>query len=160
MNRYLMLSAAAILAGPAPALAHEPVHSYSIHFVTGSGGASCDGLIFRQITGIDAKLYTGAYLASKCGQSDEYVTGAKVSGGYWLYQAQTALGNNISYVWQVSSPIRNGGTWASNICFSGVSCFADNAGTYDRGPPAKGGTPGVTRNRVAEVIAQRRAQQP
>lgn len=158
MNRYLMLSAAAVLAGPAPALAHEPVRSYSIHFMTGAGGPSCDGLIFRQITGIDTKLYTGAYLASKCGQSDEYVTGAKAQKAYWLYQAVSGI-NGISYVWDVSSPIRNGGTWASSICFSGVSCFADNAGTYDRGPPARGSNPAMTKNRVAEAIAQHKAQQ-
>lgn len=161
MNRYLMMTAAALLAGPAPALAgQQPVHAYSIHFLTASGGASCDGLFFRQISGIAAKLYTGTYLASKCGQSDEFVTGAKTSGAYWLYQAETGLGNGISYVWEISSPIRNGGTWDQDLCFSNVSCFAANSGIYDRGPPAKGGNPGPTKGRVAEIIAMRKAQRP
>jgi hypothetical protein len=127
--------------------------------VTSGGGAACDGLVFRQITGIKGKLYTGAYLASKCGQSDEYVTGAKAKGGYWLYQAETGI-SNIAYVWEVSSPVRNGGTWAMNLCFSGVSCFADDSGTYDVGPPANGGNPGMTKNRVVEMIALHKAQQP
>jgi len=159
VNKYLMLSAAAILAGPAPAPAQEPVRSYSIHFLTGGGGSSCDGMIFRQITGIGAKLYTGAYLASKCGQSDEYLDGGKMAGAYWFYQRDTSLGNSFAYVWEVSSPIRNGGSWARNICFSGVSCFADSSGTYDRGPPANGGNPGATAGRVAEMMAKRRALQ-
>jgi hypothetical protein len=154
-----MMTAAAIFAGPAPALAQQPVHAYSVHFVTGSGGASCDGLYFRQITGIAAKLYTGSYLASKCGESDQFVDGAKTSGAYWLYQRNTSLGNSISYVWELSSPIRNGGTWDLDYCFSNVSCFLVNSGIYDRGPPSRGGNPGTTKSRVAEMMAQRRALQ-
>jgi hypothetical protein len=153
MNRYLMMTVATLLGGTAQAFAGEPSRAQTIRFVS-----YCDGMSFYKSPDVGA-IYFGTHILTECGESDMQVVGGANKKSVGLVEG---FGNQTgaSYLYEISRPIRNGGTWELWVCEGGASCFEGNSGTYDVGPPGQSGTRVATTAKLADIIAKRKAAQP
>jgi hypothetical protein len=154
MNRYLMITAAALLGGTAQAFAGEPSRTQTIHFLSSNGSSYCDGMSFYKSPVVDA-IYFGTHILTECGESNTQVVGGANKRGVGLVED---FGSSTSFLYDISKPIRKGGTWTLWDCQSGT-CFEGNSGTYDLGPPSKSGKHVATTTKLAEMIAKRKAAQ-
>jgi hypothetical protein len=154
MNKYLMLSAAALLGTSAPAFAADPPGTHRIHFYNNNGGSYCDGMSFFKSPYQAAPIILGAHLQSGCGEADDEVAGKQSKTTVTLvadWISQTGL------LWTISRPIQTGGTWTAWACPQGSTCFEVNSGVYHLGYEAGRGHSVATTARVAEMIAKRKA---
>lgn len=131
MNKYLMLSAAAVLGTATGANAGSPVASFQ--FGTAGGGSYCDG---------------GTAYTSGSGLMSWQHTNNNCSGGVSYGQGQQSKGTSVgkgadmsdnffaknyyaffTYVnFQLPKKLKNGKTWTLTIGFSGTSSFIGNSG--------------------------------
>jgi hypothetical protein len=154
MNKFLMLSAAALLGSIAPASAGDQSRSYTVHFFTGGGANSyCDGMTFRKDRAEGKHIAVGTHLNDGCGGRDVPVVGTVNRKKFTLNESQSSFG----VVYDIYKPIENGGTWDEWVCYSGSSCFEANSGIYKLGFAARGGSRVSTTARVAQMIAARKA---
>ena len=151
MNKYLLLSAAAVLAGTSGAIASS-ARGGAIDL-----GNGC-GLVLTEVQkGVYAVQYNG------CGGSG-VETGQglsrKTAQGKSVQLSDNYFGNDRSTAdsLDISLPLKNGGTWALWIEFSGTSSFIANSGTYTVGAAAKktgGNVMAETRALIARLRAAR-----
>jgi hypothetical protein len=151
MNKYLMISAAAILGSVSPAFAGDQAKTHTIHFYSSGGQSYCDGMTFAK-TGVH--VAAGQHLNEDCNGRDGQVIGTVDTTAFHLSENYS---NSIALLYDIFKPIRNGGTWDVWVCFSGTSCFESGSGIYKKGFPASGGSRTPTTARVAGMIAERKA---
>jgi hypothetical protein len=154
MNKYLMLTAAALVGTAIPALAKQHEQIYTIQFGTSNGGSYCDGMSFYKSPYSGAKIELGMHLQTGCGTANTEVAGKQNKKTVNLvdnWQGPT------TFLYEISRPIKNGGTWALWICQEGTSCFEDNSGTYKLGYNAAMSNRPKTSAKIAEIIAARKA---
>ena len=134
MNKYLMISTAAVLATATGALADDAkkAGSATIAFHSAGGGTYCN----------EAKLdwhfdsYIGQQILSACNTGSpngpyEISYSGKAKGGGGLLGFNIAYDNApSSYNIVLSTPIKNGGSWTLYYCSGITSCFVANDGTY------------------------------
>ena len=140
MNKYLMMSAAAVLASANGATASNAGNGISL-------GGGCGLNIVGSGKGVYAVLYTscgGPGVDTGQGLSRKTAQGKSVELSSNYFGSAKSLG--ISY--DISLPLRSGGTWATWIEISGVTAFLANSGTYTAGAAHKKG-----RNVAAETKA-------
>jgi hypothetical protein len=144
MNKYLMMSAAALL-GTAVAGAAQ-AGSYSVHFGTAGGGSYCDGL--RGHSGNN--LFEASFVYSHCysgsanvptvalGSKGEPPGKSNKGGqvGFLNYAPQPDTPPGTLYLDDIQTPIKAGGNWALYVCF-GSSCFVADTGVLLPGQYAK-----------------------
>lgn len=149
MNKYLLLTAAALIGtatswtGKANAGGGGP---YTIQFE-----GYCDGMTFHRTNA--PPLATGLHLNNDCAGGTAPVAGTVNKKEFLLFET----GSSLQYAYAIYKPIRNGGTYAVSVCYSGTTCFLAGSGTYSLGccQARNGGMP--IKSKVAEIIAQRRA---
>ena len=151
MNRYLMMSAAALFGSASPAFASDQAKMHTIHFGTANGGTYCDGMKFQK-TG--PHLAAGQHLNADCAGKVVQVIGTVDKTAFHFSEN---AGSSSAYMYDIFKPIRDGGRWDMWACFSGVSCILGNSGIYTLGFPASGGSRLATTARVAGMIAERKA---
>lgn len=151
MNKYLMMTAAALLGSASPALAGDQAKMHTIHFMTANGGSYCDGMSFQK-TG--RHVASGLHLNEDCAGRDVQVIGTVDKTAFHLSENYS---NSTAFMFDIFKPIRNGGTWDLWVCLNDTSCFEGNSGVYKLGFPGKGVSRVPTTARVAEMIAQRKA---
>jgi len=155
MNKYLMMTAAAVLGSASPALAADQSKTHTIHFLTASGGSYCDGMSFQKSRAPNAPaIATGLHLNEDCAGKVGQMIGTVNKTAFHLSENYSS---SVAYMYDIFKPIRNGGTWDLWICYSGTTCFEGGGGIYKLGFPASGGSHTPTTARVAEIIAQRKA---
>ncbi|HTK79697.1 MAG TPA: hypothetical protein VL286_04590 [Rhizomicrobium sp.] len=138
MNKYLMMSAAAVLAGTAGTAANA---ANNFTFGTAYGGAYCDGGTVLQHTSI----WSWAHTNNNCYGGTSYGIGVLGKSAAVVYPP-TGLGfksavmsdvyfcqNDGLCSWAISyalpKKIANGNPWVLFIKFSGTSAFLGNYGT-------------------------------
>jgi hypothetical protein len=126
MNKILLLSAAAVLAGTAGA--HATTSQYSFQFGTSGGGSYCDGGIVNEY-GI---FWSWQHTNNDCYGGTSYGLGllGKVKGyGKIAVMSDNVFGNS-DFVISVGLPakIKDGNTWYMFCAFSGTSSFECNSG--------------------------------
>jgi hypothetical protein len=137
MNKYLMLTAAAVLAGTAGASAGGTCFQFT--FGTAGGGSYCDG--GNVYTGVDNRAYSGVLRAwrhtnNNCngGQSSGYgilgkLTGlGKVSFMSDNIEAQNYGNYSTSLNYTLPKKIKNGQPWGLWIGLNGTTLFYGNSG--------------------------------
>src|SRR5580692_9793688 len=75
MNKYLMMTAAALLGTTAPVLAEQPSKTNEIQFLSSNGGSYCDGLAFYKSKYPGIAIQLGAHLQTLCGDANTEVAG-------------------------------------------------------------------------------------
>jgi hypothetical protein len=135
MNKYLLLSAAAVLSGA------TAVHAgtYCFGFNTAGGGSYCDSAMV--FTGIDGGAFGGSvrawrHLNNNCsgGASDGYgVLGKTPELGKVSILSDNLMALNYlspfeSVAFQLPKKIKDGATWALWVGFNGTTFFQGNAG--------------------------------
>jgi len=151
MNRFLLLSAAALVGSAAPTFANDQAKSHSIHFLTNGGASYCDGMSFQKA---GKHLAVGLHLNEDCAGTNVQVAGTVDKTEYTLNESQ---GFSEALAYEIFKPIRNGGIWELWVCIDGSTCFQGNQGIYKTGFPAKRGQQVSTTTKVAEMIAVRKA---
>ena len=136
MNKYLMLSAAAVIAGTVAADAR----TYCFHFATFDGGDYCDG--GRISTGVDGGALSGAarawsHLNNNCasGVSQGYGLLAKTSGiGEVSVMSDDYFARNygnfssaLSFI--LPKKIKDNQLWSVWVGMDGVTFFEVNSGS-------------------------------
>lgn len=160
MNKYLLLSAAAVLAtaGTAASAAEESKSgSASVYQVSGTGVTYCDA---DQLAWTKTNYYT--YIDNEtayCGYSTNGI-GQGIAGntkkiGNNVDVSDVFAGGSVAINLDFSTPIKNGGTWALYYN-SGYSSIEINSGNYYKGAPAavKSGAHKVANRTVAEAAAK------
>ena len=161
MNKYLLMSAAALLAGSGAAHAK----TYSFMFASIYGEIGCQvGIITTGLAGGNAAAWidTNNDCGGDTSQGAGLLENVKGLGKVWVlsdnYFAKN-LGLYNTYVsWTLQKPIANGSAWTVWIGFSGISNFEENYGTLAN--VKKGAHPAKPHGRtstVAKVTALRRA---
>ncbi|MGH6887587.1 MAG: hypothetical protein ACREHF_00040 [Rhizomicrobium sp.] len=155
MNKYLAMSAAALLGSTLPAAAGQLSQAHRIHFATSNGGSYCDGMLFYKSPYAGANIALGSHLYSGCGSTNAPVAGKMHASKVVL--VENWQGEPPVLLYDISKPIRNGGTWSSWACYSGTSCSELNSGTYKLGYTAQRVGRASTTARLSEIIAARKA---
>jgi hypothetical protein len=155
MNRYLMMTAAALFGTTGAAQAGQASQADEIQFLSSNGGSYCDGMSFEKSPYSGAAIELGAHLQSGCGESNTGVAGQShkkkiVMVGSWL--------SSTSFVYDISKPIKNGGTWSLLACEDQSSCFEVSNGTYKLGYTGATGKLPATTQKLAEILAARKAE--
>lgn len=140
MNKYLLISAAALLASAASADA-----------VTVTFSGYCGSIILTP----QGKRFNAQYIGCS-GQltGTGFGVAEKIKGvGKFVDLSDNALGNNYGIYseylnYQLSLPLKNGGSWSLWVGVNGISSFEGNSGTYNVDGAGRGG-----RNIVAETRA-------
>jgi hypothetical protein len=153
MNKYLMLTAAALFGAAAPVTAQGADFAggtYIIHF-----NGFCDGMKFRRME--NTPIVLGEHLNVDCAGGENPVAGTTKNKEYLLFENSSSNYSSFVLAYGIHKPIVEGGTYDLWACFSGTTCFNSGGGTYGLGCcDARGsGTPVTAK--VAELIAQRRA---
>jgi hypothetical protein len=154
MNRYLLMTAAALSFGstvPAPAAQFSQTHE--IQFATSNGGSYCDGMLFYKSPYPDAGIQLGSHLLTGCEESNSEVAGKSSKTKLVLVEDWQAT---TSFLYNISKPIRNGGSCTEWACLNQTSCFELNSGIYKLGYTAGNGGP-ATSAKVADILAARKA---
>jgi hypothetical protein len=151
MNKFLMLSAAALLGGSVPTLAGDLSKAHTIQFYTGSGNTPyCDGMTFQKAGN---HMAVGTHLNDNC-SSNIQVAGTVDKAKYTLDENPTVT---VAEAFDIYRPIVNGGNWDVWVCYNGTTCFQGNAGIYKKGFSGAARGSVATTARVAEMIAERKA---
>ncbi|HEX3653953.1 MAG TPA: hypothetical protein VHU18_14130 [Rhizomicrobium sp.] len=168
MNKYLMLSAAAVLSSAATAQAG----TYCFGFGTNGGGSYCDGAMV--FTGIDGGAFGGSVRAwrhvnNNCsgGTSDGYGVLGKTPGLGKVsilsdnVEAQNYGTFGMSVAFQLPKKIKDGAEWAVWVGFAGTTFFQGNEGeltgvTNCQNGAVKGNGRKSTVASVAELIRAHR----
>lgn len=154
MNKFLMMSTAALLGCAGPALCDNASKAHTITFYTGSGNvAYCDGMQFQKAKGQGKHIVTGTHLNEDCAGDDGQVAGAVDKAQYTLNETESSY----SLVYEIYKPVKNGGNWDVYACYDGSSCVELNAGIYQLGFSGNPGSRVSTTAKVAEMIGARRA---
>jgi len=144
MNKYLMMSAAAVLAGTASTAANA---SHSFTFGTAYGGSYCDGGTVLQQTSI----WSWAHTNNNCAGGTSYGIGVLGKAAAVVYPP-TATGFKAAVMsdvyfcqndglcsWAISyalpKKIKTGQPWVLFIKFSGTSAFLGNYGLLTNASP-------------------------
>jgi len=153
MNKYLLMTAAALLGTAAPALADDQSKSHSLHFLSQNGGSYCDGLKWAKFDPYG--LQYGVHLNVNCGGGTSKIAGGASRKG-WGFSDNSSPGSSISLFYDISKPFKDGSAWALWVCMNGTTCFEGNTGTYKVGFPANGShVPSTTK--VEKIIAEIKA---
>ncbi len=154
MNKYLMMTAAAVFGTTASALAQQPGHANEIQFLSSNGGSYCDGLSFYKSPYSGIKIQLGSHLLTGCAESNTEIAGQMGKKSVNLvenWQGPT------TFLYDISKPIKTGGTYQIWACDGQSSCFEVNSGTYKLGyNGASHGRP-KSAAKVAAIIAARKA---
>jgi hypothetical protein len=158
MNKYLMLSAAALLAGTATAGAG----TYCFNFGTANGGSYCDGGVLY--TGVDSGIYHKAvrswrHVNNNCAGASSNGMGilAKTKG---LGDASAMSDNGFAQNYGIFSEqliytfpkkIKNGRPITIWIEFNGTSSFEANSGTLQGVTKCKAGDVPVGHGRTSTL---------
>jgi len=136
MNKYLMMSAAAVLASTG---ANAGTHSFT--FGTAGGGSYCDGGTANTGGGVGAWQHTNNNCASglSTGQGLLGKMVALGSKGYDMSDNYFGSAKSIALNYTLPKKIQNGGKWTLWIEFSGVSSFLGNSGVLVNVTPGKHG---------------------
>jgi hypothetical protein len=151
MNKFLMLSAAALVGSAAPALASDQSKLHTIHFFSSNGASYCDGMNFQNA---GKHMAVGLHLNEDCAGTNGQVSGTVNKTQYTLNENQ---GFSESFAYDIYKPIRNGGAWDLWVCLSGTTCFMANQGFYEKGFPGVHRKGVSTTAKVAEMVAAWRA---
>jgi len=150
MNRYLMLSAAALLASTNGAIAsHAESAGISLGNGCGIGIVGGGGIYAAQYFGCGSGISNGQGLSRKTGRRTKSV---ELSDNY--FGSQTNYGRSFD----ISLPIKSGGTWALWLEFNGTTAFIADSGTYTVGAAARrtrGNLAAETKALVARLKAER-----
>jgi hypothetical protein len=146
MNKYLLLSAAAVLASTAA----NAAGSHSFTFATAGGTAYCDGGTVA--TGVDGGALSGAVRAWKHTNNN---CASGTSQGLGLLSKTTGLGKNAAMsdtlegknygvfteqlTFTLPKKIKQGGAWTLWVGLSGVTAFEGNSGELINVTPARKG---------------------
>jgi hypothetical protein len=148
MNRYLMLSAAALVASTGWASAAK-VKSGTLDV-----GSGCTFGIVQEERGV----YVVRYGDGASGQG----LSRKTANGKAVELSDNVLGSDTSTAvsFDISLPLKNGGTWALWTEFSGTTAFIANSGNYSvcAAPKAGGGLNAETKALIERLKAARRAR--
>jgi hypothetical protein len=159
MNKFLMMSAAAVLASSTAAIASED--SKGGFNGTISFGSGCD---YFDVNYFGQNIYTAEHVFSACNGTTGSVTDFGVVGKY--KKASTLnfgddifailYGENVAALYQFSTPIKTGGTWDLWVAFSASSVILGNEGNYvvRNGDSARRSGPSTISN-VVEMLRQR-----
>jgi hypothetical protein len=163
MNKYLMMTSAALLATTAAGNAEAATHTYIIHF--GSGSTYCDSLLLHK----NGNVYAGKHLYTACGSGpDVLIEGLGSSGGVPPGKGKGGNVNigddtlayiyhqNYSVSYDLQTPFKNGGTYAVWINDTGSSSYIANEGVYEVGNKARSNSHESTLSKVVALIAKRR----
>jgi hypothetical protein len=148
MNKYLLLTAAALIGTVAPAVANANAgRIYTIHF-----NSFCDGMTFHRTQA--PPIASGEHLNLDCAGGTAPVMGTVKKSEFLLFETASP---STQFAYAIHKPIRNGGEWDLWVCFSGTTCFSGGGGTYGLGccDARESGVP--IKTRVAEIIAQRKS---
>jgi len=166
MNKYLMMSAAAVLAGTASTAANAVRHSFA--FATNYGGGSyCDGGIVYQ----NGSIWSWAHTDNNCGGGISYGLGVPGKAAACTYpptgaefkcavMSDTYLCQNdglCSYTLSYALPkkIKNGEPWLVFVKLGGTTAFLANWGLIlNVTPRAKGKI--STISKLKELLAVHR----
>jgi hypothetical protein len=135
MNKYLLMSATAVIAGTTTAGAG----TYCFNFENANGGSCCDsGMI---VTGVDGGAFSGALRAwihanNNCagGTSEGYGILGKTNGpGKVSFMSDDIYAKNYNdYTtaagWTLPRKIKNGQPWSVWVGFSGATLFEAGSG--------------------------------
>ncbi len=139
MNKYLMLSAAALIATTAGANAKgTPLTQFT--FGSSGGGAYCDGGTLHKTTAT-AWAWTHNYEAA-CGYSynafGQGLNGKNKATGKSADMSDNsyAHASGIALSYTLPSKMNAGGTWTLWVTFGGTSSFEGNEGTLVAGLPS------------------------
>jgi len=136
MNKYLMLSAAALMTTAVPAGANEPPNNSAVMIYLGS--SSC-GAIVHGGPKVFAVQWSACGGVGAIGQGLAAKTPGIGKNVNLSDDVEPLLGTNIGLSFDLQLPLKSGhkyGAWAS---FSGVTSFEFQSGTYDVGAPGHGG---------------------
>lgn len=158
MNKYLMMSATAFFATTVAASADDGKKSNS-GSATVMFGSSCDYYDLHW----QGAVYVAEHVYTACGSNyvfPELGIGGKTKG----------LGNNVNFSdpsfyiiygenyaagLDLSTPIKNGGTWELWVAFNQSSAILANEGTYQVGHDVKLGSHTSTISGVVEKLKER-----
>jgi len=153
MNKYLMLTATALVGTAIPALAKQQEQVYTIQFLSSNGGSYCDGMSFYKSPYSGVKIELGTHLESGCGAANVPAAGQQ-------HKKTVDLVSNwqgpTTYIYEISRPIKSGGLWGLWVCVDG-SCFEAGSGTYKLGYYGAASNRPKTSAKTAEIIAARKA---
>jgi len=128
MNKYLLLSAAALVAASAVTTGAEAKKATSPTAISFSG--YCDGLNISW----SGNLYADQHLFTACGYTETDV-GVGVEGKKNVNLSDSFyygdFGENLS--WDVTLPLKSGGTWTLYGTTAGTSTSELNGGAYNIG---------------------------
>jgi hypothetical protein len=141
MNKYLMLSAAAVVASATGANAG----THSFQFGTAGGGSYCDGGTVTSNGVVWAWQHTNNNCASGV-STGQGLVGKVVPYGKIANMSDNYFGSAKSIALNYSLPkkIKAGNTWLLWIEFSGVSSFLGNSGVLINTTAAKKGGQSTT----------------
>ena len=154
MNKYLMMSAAAVLATTAGANAGTLLHSFT--FGTPSGGSYCDG---GSVYSSGASIWAWQHTNNNCAGG--------VSTGQGLVGKLTALGyaagdmsdnyygnyKSIALNYTIPAKLKKG--WTGWIEFSGTTSFEFNSGGFKNVTPGHKGSKSTTAALKTLIAAHR-----
>lgn len=162
MNKYLLLSAAAVMAGTAGAQAGTPVHSWT--FASSGGTPYCDGgTLYTNGSSIWAWQHTNNNCASgvsngtgRNGKQGAFGKGADMSDNlYAVNYGYSSIAINFLLPAKFSGKKAN---WALDVEFSGTTAFQGNSGILVNVTPGhKNGSHKSTVTALKTLIAAHKA---
>lgn len=147
MNKYLLMSAAALLGTASPVYAGDQSKLHVIHF--SSQGSYCNYLSFQSVGQGHA---TGTDINYDCNGNGNRMMGTVDRKAFHLFETV----DSANVLFDIYKPIRDGGTYDVWICTS-FTCFDVGAGTYFLGPPGKAPGHKSIKANVARMIAEFKA---
>jgi hypothetical protein len=162
MNRYLMMSAAALFASSTAAVADDSSKS---HFSGTVSLGTCDYLALHYV---QSGIVFAEHLYTHCGSGTNLIElgyeGKNAKGhGSSLAIGEMALAynyhENYALMLDLSAPIKSGGTWALWVAFSQDSVFLAENGNYNVVDAPARKASGSTLAKVVEMLRQRGAAQ-
>lgn len=158
MNKYLCLSAAALLAGTAGAAAA----TYTFTFGTSGGGSYCDGGVLH--TDVDSIktfatwTHTNNNCASGTSEGAGFLIKIKGQGKFYAMSDNFYAKNYGIYSEQLSYLLpakpKNGAPWQLWVSLNGVSGFEGNSGVLNNVTNGKAHIPGKGTKSTASVVRQ------
>ena len=163
MNKYLMMSAAAVLASTAGANASGTPHSFV--FATAGGSSYCDG--GTVYTGVDGGAFSGTVRAwqhtnNNCSggvSTGQGLLGKALAIGKASDMSDNYFGNykSIALNYTLPKKIKNGQPWTLWVEFSGTTSFEGNSGVLVNTNPGHKGAKSTVANLKTLITAHRNA---
>jgi len=160
MNKYLMLSAAAVFAATG---ANAGTFQHSFTFGTSGGGAYCDG---GNVYTSGATVWSWTHTNANCASAVSFGQGLLEKSGVYGKNANMSdnyesklYGSNYFYLnYTLPGKLKNGKPWELFAGFSGTSSFFGNSGVLVSVAPGKHGTKS-TAGGLKQLIAVHKASQ-